>query len=176
MGEITGGQQEEQQGQRAENHLIGAGLLEGAHEHKQGEDAPQQQVPGQRSGVGSLDAGEGIPPDEDEGPPEAAVSGESGSAEGVVVLELHDAGDDLCQTAQSKAHGDDDGRQRQQAAVVQVQQNGGHAEAQQTQRCGIGFFVQIGHCVRSSKMLFFVKKGDGAQYAEYSTNTRGLST
>ena len=140
-GEVTQSQQDEQQGQAAEDNTGGNVVLEGTDEHKQGENAPQQQVEAQSHGAGSFNGGEGIDPNQNQGPPEQAVSGECGAAEGVTLLQLTDTGDDLCQAAQGDTHSNDHDGQRQNAGVVQVQQNSCHAKAQKTQRAGIGHFL-----------------------------------
>ena len=141
-GEITQSQQHEQHGQGAEDHLGSLVVLQGADEHEGGEDAPQQQIPAHGDLAGGFDTGfgEGIDPDQHQAPPEQAVGGECGAGEGIALLHLEDAGNDLSQTAQGDTHGDDGDGQGQQICVVQVQQHGGHAEAQQTQRAGIGGF------------------------------------
>ena len=150
-GEIADGQQEEQHGQGAENHLRGAVVLQGADEHEQGEDAPEQQIEGQRQGVTLETAfGKGVDPDQHQRPPEQTVGREGGAGEGVAVAQFKDAGDDLCQTAHGDTHGDGDDRQGQQTAVVQIQQDSGHAKAQQTQRAGIGVFRCSRHGLFSS--------------------------
>ena len=137
-GEITDGQQHEQDGQGTEDNLSSLVVLQGADEHECGEDAPQQQVVAHIGLGGGVDTVEVIDPDQDQGPPEQAVGGESGTGKGVALAQLTDTGDNLSQTAQSDTHSDDHDGQGQQTGIMQVQQNSGHAEAQQTQRAGVG--------------------------------------
>ena len=113
-GEVSQSQQHEQHSQGAEDHLGGTVVLQGANEHEQGEDAPQQQVPAHGDLAGGFDAGcgKGVDPDQDQGPPEQTVSGECGAGKGVALAQLTDTGDDLSQTTQGDTHGDDDDRQR----------------------------------------------------------------
>ena len=145
-GEVTQSQQEEQNGQAAENNLGSLVMLQSADEHKCGEDAPQQQVVAHSDLAGSSDAGfcEGIDPDENQRPPEQAVSGECSAGEGVALAQFTDTGDDLSQAAQSDTHGDDGDGEGQKTCVMQIQQNGGHAKAQQTQRAGVGYLGSDG--------------------------------
>ena len=91
-------------------------------------------------GLAQIIAGirEGIDPNQDQGPPEQAVGSESGTGKGVALAQLADTGDNLSQTAQRDTHSDDHDGQGQQTGIMQVQQNSGHAEAQQTQRAGVG--------------------------------------
>ena len=141
-GEVTQSQQDEQDGQAAEHNLSCTVVLQSADEHECSENAPQQQVVAHSHLACSFDAGfsKGVDPDDDQRPPEQAVSGESGACEGVALAQLADTGNDLSQTAQRDTHCDNDDGQGQQACVMQVQQNGGHTKTQQTQRAGVGYF------------------------------------
>ena len=142
-GEITDGEQEKEDGQGAKDHLGDAVVLQGADEHEQAENAPEQQVEAQGSGISSGDAVEGTDPDQNQRPPEKAVGHKSGAAKGVAVAELQDAGDDLGSAAQSQAHGNDDDGQGDDLRIVEIEQDGGHPKAQQPQRAridGIQFF------------------------------------
>ena len=85
-GEVSDGQQEEQDGQRTEDHLGSTVVLQGADEHEQGEDAPQQQIEAQCHRACSFNAGEGIDPDQHQGPPEQTVGCKCSAAEGVTLL------------------------------------------------------------------------------------------
>ena len=142
-GEVTDGEQEEEDGQGAKDHLGDAVVLQGADEHEQAEDAPEQQIEAQGGGVSGGDAVERTDPDQDQRPPEKAVGHKSGAAKGVAVAEFQDSGNDLGSAAQSQAHGDDDDGQRDDLRVVEIEQDGGHPKAQQPQRAwidGIQFF------------------------------------
>ena len=136
-GEVTDSKQEEQQRQGAENYLSGAVVLEGTDEHKQGEDAPQEQIPGNCNVRASLNGAEGVGPDENQRPPEKTVSGESGAAKGVALAQFTDTGNDLSQTAQADTHGNDNDAQRQQTGIVQVKKYSSHTETQQAERAGV---------------------------------------
>ena len=141
-GKVTQRQQQEQNSQAAENHLSSLVVLQSADEHKAGEDAPQQQVVTHSHLACSFDAGlgKGIDPNQNQRPPEQAVGGECGAGEGIALAQLTDARNDLSQTAQRDTHSHDGDGKGQQTCVMQIQQNGGHTTAQQTQRAGIGNF------------------------------------
>ena len=170
-GEFLNGQNKEQNGQGQEYSLGSSVVLEGADEHKQSEDAPQKHIEAHGVSVGSGNAGcsKGIDPDENQRPPESAVGGESGAAESVAVLELKDAGNDLSKAAQGDAHGNDYDGEIQHAAVMQVKQNGGHAETHQAKRAGIGSFYAGGRHFKFLPSSYLCNK-----HADYTEITQKL--
>ncbi len=153
-GKIAQSQQYKQHGEAAKDHLGGPVVLQCANEHEGGEDAPQQQVVAHSDLAGRLDALKRVDPDENQRPPEQTVSGKCGAAKGVALAQLPDTGNDLSQTAQSDAHSNNGDGQGEKTCVVQVQQNCGHTEAQQTKGAGVGdFCFQISRHEKSS--IFF---------------------
>ena len=142
-GEITQSKEHEEHGERAENNLSCAVMLQCADEHEEGENAPKEQIPGNSNLAAVFDAsfGKGIGPNETERPPEKAVSGESSACKGVALAKLTDTGDNLGKTAKSDTHSHDYDGKGQEACVMQVEKNSGHTEAKETERAGIGHFV-----------------------------------
>ena len=155
-GEVTQSQQHEQDGEAAEDNLGSLIVLQSADEHECGEDAPQQQIVAHSHLACAFDALKGIDPDQDQGPPEQAVSGECGAGEGVTLAQLTDTGNDLSQAAQSDAHSHDHDGQGDQVCVMQVQQNSGHTEAQQAQRAGI---CNFSHTIFLQIIIYFYTTG-----------------
>ena len=162
-GEITKSKKHEKHGERTENNLSCAVMLQSADEHEEGENTPKKQVPGNGYLAAVLNAGlgKGIGPDKDERPPEKAVSGEGSTGKGVALAELTDTGDNLSKTAESDTHCNDNDGKGQEACVMQVEKNGSHTEAKEAERAGIGHFVFSfnGHGF-SSKYFFLIKLVD----------------
>lgn len=137
-GEVTDGEQEKEQSQGAKDHLGDSVMFQGANEHKQAENPPQQQVEAQGSGITGGDTFKGREPNQDQRPPEKAIGHKSRAAEGIMMDKFQDTGDDLGGSAQGEAHGDDDDGQGDDLRIVEIEQNGRHAKAQQPQRARIG--------------------------------------
>src|SRR5665647_3471277 len=146
-GEVAEGEQGEQNGQREEGSLQGAIDAQGGHEHQAGEDAPGDQIPSHCRLARCVDAHPFWEGDEaHQGQPEEPVAQECRHAEGAVLLPLHDPRYDLCDAAVEDSHGEDHGVHLEDAGVVDVQQDGGHAERHETQRAWVGGRIaQGGH-------------------------------
>ncbi len=143
-GDVADGLQGEQQRQAGEHELQHAVGAQGAKEHEQGEDAPQRQVDAQHVRLGGFSQAQTRQQQQaDQAQPEAAVGGERSHAEGVALLVLQQAGQDLGQATEENPHADDGGVQWEKARVVQVQQDGGHPEAHQAERAGIRQLVGV---------------------------------
>ena len=74
-------------------------MLECSDIHQEGEDSPDEEIEPHADIIGSGNLTKGVNPDEDQGPPEEAVGCKSSCSEEVVVLRLHDTGNDLGGTA-----------------------------------------------------------------------------
>ena len=145
---------------RDEHDLQRAVDAQRADEHEAGEDAPGHEVPAHGHVVGAVHAHPlGEDDEADQREPEEAVGQERGHAEGAVLLPLHDAGDDLGDAAVEDAHGEDHGVHLVEPGVVDVQQDGRHAERHEAEGAGVGRHVaQRGH--------------DGATLAHRARGTR----
>ena len=130
--------QEEKYGQGKEDELQHLVSLESAKEHKHGEESPHDQVPAHErmwSGVGETHLGHDNQGDQSQ--PEQPVGCKGGGSEGVALLEFHNTGDNLGDTAVEDAHGQNHGTDGEKSCIVDIQQDGGHAESHQAQRSGV---------------------------------------
>ncbi len=129
-GEIAHSQQEEKYCQGKEDELQYLVAFQGANEHKQGEDTPQEQVPAHECVRGGFCQSHlGHYNQCYEGQPEQAVGSEGSGSEGIAFLEFHHSGDYLRDAAVKNTHSQDHGADGEKSCVMDIQQDGGHAEA-----------------------------------------------
>ena len=137
-GEITDGEQEEQNSERGENNLQRTVQPQRADKHDGGEQSPHGEICGHRRVVGRGDPSQFREDDQcHERQPEEAIGNESGRGESVAFPPFHDAGDDLRGAAIANTHGQNHAVKFVETGIVQVQQHGGHAKAEQPERSGI---------------------------------------
>lgn len=123
--------------QRAEDHLQGAAQPEGAEEHAEGEEPPEGQVEAHGRLVALLCQPQGRQnPDGYQRQPEGTVGRKRRQAEGVVLFGFEKAREDLGDAADKNAHAHDHRIDGIDARIVDVQQDGGQAEPDESQGAG----------------------------------------
>lgn len=137
--EVLDSKQEEQNYESTEDRLCSSVVLECSDEHSECVKTPEEQIEAHGYAVSISDAccGEGVDPDDDQRPPKHGVGYERCAGECVAVSEFEDARCELCKSAYSYAHRQDDNGQLSQTYVVQVEQDCSAAETEQSERAGV---------------------------------------
>ena len=137
-GEIADGEQKEKNRQRAENDLQGEVQAQRADKHDSSEHSPNGEIRGHRRLVGRRAPSQFRQDNQrHQRQPEEAVGNEGGGGEGIAFPPFHDAGDDLRGATVTNAHRQHHAVEFIEAGVVQVEQHGRHAKAEQPQRSRI---------------------------------------
>ena len=136
--EMLAGKQGKQNGQRAKDHLQRAVQPERADEHHGGEQSPHCQIRAHRNVIRRHKTEFWQTDQGHERQPEETVGNEGGGGKSVALFPFHDARDHLRGAAVANAHRQNHAVEFKVAGIVQVEQHGRHAKAEQPQRGRIG--------------------------------------
>ena len=143
-------QQREQHRQAQEHELQHTCGFQRAEEHEQRKNTPQAEIHAEEVRVRRISQAHfRHQKDSNQRQPEAAVGGKSGQAKGVAFFVFQQAGKNLRNATVKNAHRQDSYIECEEAAIRQIKQNSGHAEAHKAQRCRIS---QLSVAHNSSKL------------------------